>query len=783
MNKTILELRADEKVPDLLQLDTALSFKPFLNFIRKASEKPTIKAKFYQYILEKFNAYPQLNGVVSPQEVISLESILELIYTVISSPLSDESEELLAFSAPFSSTVFFFTNAWKDLLVDPKTGAMKRNVIVDKDNALKKDSMRMVYSLLLERLYQFTFDSGEDDIIYTLTDEETGLPRYFKVELDERFVDISVKNPLPELNFELVEKVIQEPFDFSNLQQIIPLSLFRFEGFVVIRLKDVTSNYAVESIRNNLLDRSECDLQEKIKLSLRTLLGSPDVEFGFFPLLKVNNKLIFDALNCSQSLLFGRALQSVQSEILCTDLVDNYLKNPRMVYFRKINKDLTERHPYLRVLTELNVRSYAAIPIYFNTSVAGLMEVYSFKDGVLDEKRLSRIDPAIPLVSQMMQNLIDEFQAQIDEVIRDRYTSLQPVVQWKFNEVAWKFLRSERVMEPGIRDPEPILFPDVYPLYGSVDIRDSSVKRNAALRLDLQYQFTILLETLEELKTKVQLDLLDKMMFQSRSMLAHITDVAGPDNQLWVDDFLVNEVHSLLQHIRKSYVGTADIIDKYFRATDENVGGTAFRNRKNLEASMRMVNEQVSRTLEYLKNDILNQYPFYFEKFRTDGVEYDIYIGQSLAPDKPFSTIYLRNLRLWQLSSMAALARQTHALKDVMPVPLETTQLIFVHGTPIDISFRIDERRFDVEGAYNIRYQMIKKRIDKVNIMGTNERLTQPGKIAIVYLNRKDADEYISYVRYLQEQNVLDNNLEELELEELQGVSGLKALRVGVKIV
>jgi hypothetical protein len=37
-------------------------------------------------------------------------------------------------------------------------------------------------------------------------------------------------------------------------------------------------------------------------------------------------------------------------------------------------------------------------------------------------------------------------------------------------------------------------------------------------------------------------------------------------------------------------------------------------------------------------------------------------------------------------------------------------------------------------------------------------------------------------VTYLQEKGVLNDDLEEVELEELQGVSGLKAFRVGVKL-
>ena len=181
-----------------------------------------------------------------------------------------------------------------------------------------------------------------------------------------------------------------------------------------------------------------------------------------------------------------------------------------------------------------------------------------------------------------------------------------------------------------------------------------------------------------------------------------------------------------------------------------------------------------------MKLDVQQAYPCYFEKFRTDGVEYDIYIGQSVTPDRPFKDIYLKNLRLLQLNSMAAIAKHSHSLLAELSVPIQTTQLIFIHSQPIDIKFRKDEKRFDVEGAYNIRYQVIKKRIDKVRIRNSKERLTQPNKIALVYFHQHEVNEYISYIHYLQEQHILAGDLEELELEDLQGVNGLKALRVSV---
>jgi hypothetical protein len=50
----------------------------------------------------------------------------------------------------------------------------------------------------------------------------------------------------------------------------------------------------------------------------------------------------------------------------------------------------------------------------------------------------------------------------------------------------------------------------------------------------------------------------------------------------------------------------------------------------------------------------------------------------------------------------------------------------------------------------------------------------------MVYFNANEATEYQEYIKYLQDSHILNNDLEYLDLEELQGVTGLKALRVGV---
>jgi hypothetical protein len=131
---------------------------------------------------------------------------------------------------------------------------------------------------------------------------------------------------------------------------------------------------------------------------------------------------------------------------------------------------------------------------------------------------------------------------------------------------------------------------------------------------------------------------------------------------------------------------------------------------------------------------------------------------------------------------MSEIAVRTHDLLPKLSVPLETTHLILVQNTPLAIRFRIDEKKFDVDGTYNIRYEIMKKRIDKAVISGTTERLTQPGKIAIVYSQQKEADEYLKYIDYLKGIGIIKKEVEQLELDEMQGVQGLKALRITINL-
>jgi transcriptional regulator with GAF, ATPase, and Fis domain len=118
-------------------------------------------------------------------------------------------------------------------------------------------------------------------------------------------------------------------------------------------------------------------------------------------------------------------------------LIEEYLSDPKYYFIRSVSLVMNEKKKeHIAVLTEQRIEAYALLPIYYNNKIAGLLEVYSKEKNSISENILEKLKTALPLLAQLMQNEIDEFKNDINNVIRDKFTAMQAAVQWKFNEVA-----------------------------------------------------------------------------------------------------------------------------------------------------------------------------------------------------------------------------------------------------------------------------------------------------------------------------------------------------------
>ena len=279
----------------------------------------------------------------------------------------------------------------------------------------------------------------------------------------------------------------------------------------------------------------------------------------------------------------------------------------------------------------------------------------------------------------------------------------------------------------------------------------------------------------------MQFPLLHETSFRIEKYIASVSDSLLSDDELLIYEFLDNDLDAMFKNLRHSKPELKKWIDQYFSALDPQ-RKVVYHHRRDFEESITRINDVLDRFVDQEQKDAQEVYPHYFERYITDGIEFNIYVGQSLSPNKPFNEMYVRNLKLWQLRLLTRAARIAHTLEKRLSLPLQTTQLILAHSIPLSISFRRKERKFDVDGAYNIRYEIIKKRIDKVHLKESEERLTQPGTVAIVYSQTKELEEYLSYVEFLQNEKLLGDTIEHLELEDTQGISGLKAIRVDINL-
>jgi hypothetical protein len=277
------------------------------------------------------------------------------------------------------------------------------------------------------------------------------------------------------------------------------------------------------------------------------------------------------------------------------------------------------------------------------------------------------------------------------------------------------------------------------------------------------------------------LPILDETGYRIQRHLRQIEETLASGDEVTVLAFLRRDVEPLFTHVADFGPAVRERLEAYRTALDPALG-TVYRQRRAYEESMTLVADTVSAYLDAEEELAQSMFPHYFERQRTDGVDHTIYVGASLVENGQFDELYLRNLRLWQLMVTCGIARRTEAIRPRLQVPLATTHLVLAHHAALSIRFRFDERRFDVDGAYNVRYEVIKKRIDKAVVEGTRERITQPGKLAIVYSQPAEAAEYRGYLQFLGARGYVMGEVEELALEDLQGVHGLRALRVQIDL-
>lgn len=733
----------------------------------------------YHDLIKRIHAYPDLNHSPVDPGLLDTDANRLGFGLILSSlfPLSGQEEnKILALSKPFDFKPIYSTPAFKAQFL-----TASGDIIVPENLDYERISvhkMMKVYSLILDQVYGIKINEVHS-LVFKIPDSK-GITRHYQINLNPQFVKVVPKGAIPEI--ENLKEVCScsEPshMELAKWKELLPLDLFEFYGFVVMEAQDLTIAQSVATLNEAVLKQDQVSpgvFMDIVEDSVKSLLGRAGLKVGLAVLQNIKGRMVMTENRLAYSYLI-RELCDKGCEDRYRAVLEFLSQVKEPVFLHEMEEQHTDSIISNR-LTEMGIEEIILYPLRHNGNLVGVLEVCAFEKGIFNPIMLHTLDQLAPSLSVALHRQAENLDQKIKGIIRKNFTAIHPVVEWKFDDIALDYVLAEE--EGEVPEIQPIIFKDVYPLYAAVDVKNSSVERNQAIYDDFIIQLELGKKVLELARNLHFLPLLESLIDKIEEYMRRINLILLSEEEVRITEFFHSELEPTFRHLSDTFADLKAPVKEYFDSLDPQLQ-LVNTHRKAFEKSMQVINQTVAAYLDKEEGKIQTMFPHYFEKFKTDGIEYNIYIGQSLVQDQKFDLIYLKNLRLWQLQTLVEIVNLINEKKSKLPNPLETTQLILAHSTPISISFRLDERKFDVEGAYNIRYEIMKKRIDKALVLGTNERLVQPGKIAIVYSQQREAKEYLDFIGFLQNKGALEEKVEELELEEMQGVHGLKALRVTV---
>lgn len=742
-----------------------------LKEIAKETETP-YRAIYAQSLLAEVAKVPELYDGITSRKLIY--NNLPLIHNLLADlfPTALTANEIKAVSLPFQNFNFNFTQRFQKIISE--AGEDFEINFRDFNN-----DQYYIFSccLILNSCYGENFDLSRP-MFYDIPDKN-GVIKHYRITFNGDFTELIPTDKALKITQDDIKVLKRSYNDISVWKEKFPIHSWILKGFGIITLTDVTIENTISSIKTNLLKPGQEGMSlAEGKQIFRSIFKEKSIDYGIFFV----NDVLYDFIELPLVVNF-------KSYFHVSATVSKEILSAAKKFFKQFNNtvdyycvtDILELYnhkewiPYLDYLQTKGIRSFILAPIKKTDSYQAYVEITSSIPFALHTVNANKLNDVMPLINDTFIKYQIDIKNELDAIIQREYTAFHPSVNWKFEEQAknYYFAKTHKT-ETVLKE---IDFENIFPLYGETDIQSSTKFRNKAMLTDLRRQLKEIMNVLEFIKPKEE-----NLLFQQR-----INEIVFFQNQLKTHQFvaeaqihryIIDTIHPLFKQLseKEEY---HNIIQKYNKQLDEK-HQRFWHQRKKYDLAIQTVNKLLTDVLDSEQTAVQTVYPHYFERFRTDGVEHNLYIGSSISPTQIYDSMYLYNLRLWQLQVMCKVVIMHQDLKQNLSFDMDLTSLILVYNEPIFIKFRLDEKRFDVENNDDIRFEVIKKRLAKAMVKNTNERLVQANKLTIVYLNETDKKDYLSYIDFLKNQDYFIGETEDITVEDLQDITDLKALRVTI---
>lgn len=745
-----------------------LSLEPLLEWwAREAEEDAHGLAEHARALLGRVEESPELRGDLADDRVLEGQrGLVDALMSVLMPPALTRMG-CAAVQAPFGERYLGATPRFRRTFLDEGGRLAGRAVMhgrIDFDHLLAIFANLMV--LRVEYGIEIPFHHSQ---LYEVVEPATGLLTWYQLRVHLEYLRIRVRGERPALDPDALAALHDEVTDLAAWRRLLPPERFALVGLLVHEFTEVTTEVALSRLKGLLMRREALrngDCFREVEESVQILLRRPEVRL--LVALVSGGDAWFLHPTAIEAPLENRTPCLQASEL--ERFVPGTLRQDGQMFGLCEAGHGCQAGGFQSALTALGLCRAFLAPLNHEGELVGYVSLASDQEDSLTAFEILSLAEVFPLFALAVRNSAEVLRERVQSAMKEHFTAIHPSVEWRFREAAQGFLRTEHI--------EPIVFPGVYPLYGVSDIRNSSQIRLQSIQADLVTQLGLAREFLQACLHREPLPYLEHLIHTVDRALAELeAHGLGSGQETWLMEFLRREVEGLFGTFEGEEV--ARTTARYRAALDPELG-FVYQRRFDFEDSVGKIRELLGDLLLEEQERAQGIFPHYFELHKTDGVDHMMYAGASLAERPGFADVHLRSLRIWQIQAMCRLAREAERLRPTLQIPLGTAHLILVQETPLAIRFMMDDRRFDVDGAYNARYEIVKKRLDKAEVRGTGERLTQPGHLAVVYSNPRESSEYREYLQFLAESGEVVPEIEDHELSELQGVQGLRALRVRV---
>ncbi len=745
------------------------SYKTYLT-----EDSDTFLRERAKQVLKIVEEYPALiKGLTDIEQVEALQPQIDLILADLFSDILQQNEIKIA-CLPFNKFIIKSSRRYKKIVNEAGDD------YVPEISNFNKDHMYIMGCSIILKLQGYNIDFRRP-FFYDIPDAN-GILRHYRMLYNADYIQIERGPDAPEITNSDVEDLLDNFDNIDIWKEKFPPRSWSFKGFVLANLYDATADVSLSDFKTSLLkyDKSDVDFIEGFHNIFQSIFNLPEIKVGFSNYNIEEETLERVPYNNVESFVLNAEQKRACRSALCSGSYYTIFSKKQFFAVSDVTRYLKSdpnEHFYKNLLDQ-KIQSAIFAPIADGDNFLGLLEIVSPNKHDLNSINANKLLDVMPYLLDSVKRSREEMENEQEVIIQKECTSIHPSVYWKFRKEAKRVMTAQIDKETSVSFRD-VVFKDVYPLFGQVDIKGSSNARNTAVQKDLLLQLKEVRKIIEFANKNQTLPVYEEFLYRISVFITGISNGLQVDSERGILDFLSYDVHPLFKHLKKKEGILASIIKEY-NATLEDDMGLVYDHRKAYDESVMLINKRMASVLDKQQEEAQRMYPHFFERFKTDGVEHNMYIGESITRENSFNKIYLYNLRLWQLQAMCEMENAHYKLSKELPHPLDVASMILVFNTSLSVRFRMDEKRFDVDGTYNARYEVVKKRVDKAYIKGTQERVTQPGKIAIVYSQKDDEREYMRYIKFLQAKQYLGKEVEIVELQDLQAVTGLKALRVEV---